>query len=767
MSTEQKMKVWQSQLPWPVSVAVMLLLLCIEYPLVACTNATPACSTREPENLQVMAVIPTDSVYESDDIQMPDWIKEEELLPGAYLADKDINDLPTLLSGYRLEIIPVRVLQCKLSEGIVPFVKQLTSNGNNIIGIVGYFCHNIARYLSPLAHYWTAGVIQISATSLEDNHNDDSTPYLQYGILPLGESIASATVQLLQSLGWNKIAVISNQHPDFLDSKHAFLNTAKQHRIEVAIHLETFHYPEEYLHELQRFGLKIIVVFVPQSEAVNILCSAYLNGFKWPDYAWIFTDISKPETINCCQTEAINNAIFLYLAHKNMNPEMILPSGLNYSAYYDAYLGEIENSSAERNISLQSNPYAKVLYDSIWAIALIINRSLSELNERNLSLANTNKDARIEIMNVLKMQLSRLSFQGSIGWLNFSHINSAAAVQTSVEILQIQNGQAVQVGLYYDSLNQLYLNRSMLGQIPSDTLNRIYVVYPIALTVFLTLLTVFGFALTTVLMCLFIYYHNEPVIKATSSTLSLCMFVGCYFLLTSSLYQNITGGTSIIYESRESSRTFICMFDIFIINVGIDIVLATVIAKTLRIYHIFKTFGTVNHACSDQCLFILISSIVSVKIVMLIVWASSDNAHVVNKEQFISTTIPPCLRVIQECQSKHPVIWLTLLFGYSVILTLVMVLLAVLTRKIKRKNYKDSKKINILAAALIVDVCITATLWIMFQSIAATTLSRLAYNIGTITAAVLCLVILILPKIVPLLVSKYQFRSKNVYYGEL
>ena len=71
-----------------------------------------------------------------------------------------------------------------------------------------------------------------------------------------------------------------------------------------------------------------------------------------------------------------------------MNPETLLPSGLNYSAYYEAYLQELEKSSTELNVSLQSNPYANVLYDSIWAVALTINRSLSVLNERNLSLAN-------------------------------------------------------------------------------------------------------------------------------------------------------------------------------------------------------------------------------------------------------------------------------------------------------------------------------------------------------------------------------------------
>ena len=99
-------------------------------------------------------------------------------------------------------------------------------------------------------------------------------------------------------------------------------------------------------------------------------------------------------------------------------------------------------------------------------------------------------------MDVLEEQLSQLSFQGATGWLNFIH--SAAAVKTSIEILQVQNGQPVQIGLYDHSLNHLSLNRSVLGIIPSDTLDHIYVEYPIALTVLVAILVLLGFTLTMI-----------------------------------------------------------------------------------------------------------------------------------------------------------------------------------------------------------------------------------------------------------------------------
>ena len=75
-----------------------------------------------------------------------------------------------------------------------------------------------------------------------------------------------------------------------------------------------------------------------------------------------------------------------------------------------------------------------------------------------------------------------------------------------------------------------------------------------------------------------------------------------------------------------------------------------------------------------------------------------------------------------------------------------MVLLAIMTRKIERDDHKDSKKISLLVGTLILDVYICAPLWLTLQGTAAPIWSWLAYNFGTLIAAVLCQVLLILPK---------------------
>ena len=47
------------------------------------------------------------------------WTKGDEILVGAHLAIKEINESSNLLSVYQLQVLPVRVPQCELSEGIV------------------------------------------------------------------------------------------------------------------------------------------------------------------------------------------------------------------------------------------------------------------------------------------------------------------------------------------------------------------------------------------------------------------------------------------------------------------------------------------------------------------------------------------------------------------------------------------------------------------------------------------------------------------------
>ena len=733
------------------------------------TNVADANNER-PTLIHVLAFVPVTNDGQFETHLHPKWTDGEAILPSAYLAQNEISNLSNFLNGYQLEVLPVRIPLCDLNEGIFHFVKEVVLNENNIVGVVGYFCHNIAKHISELLQHKELNLIQVSATSdslLELDETFGGVSHYQHVILPFSQSIARAVVKMLLRLNWSRVAVVSSQKfKNYFEQQQSFFELAEEFSINVSEISYRSELPKESLRGLQNVGVRIIITFLSPSEVVDLLCSAYLNGFSWPNYAWIFTEVIPSEILTqskfCTKNTslfAINNIIFLSQQIKTSNEYEILPSGLNYSVYYDAYLQRLNQSSKKFSHNLQSNPYANVLYDSVWALALTLNRSLSILNERNLPLANISQ-ARGEIFDVMDEQLSELSFHGATGFLNFSH--DRAAVQSTVSILHYQNNQQMVIGSYNLALDRLILNITSLGDIPSDTLERVFILYPTWLMAIVLVVIVACFILTTVSMFLFIYYRKKPAIKATSNTLSLCMFVGCYLLLTSSLFETINSSTI----RRESLRAFNCMLDIYLIAIGLDTVLATVIAKTIRIYHIFHKFGKVSRIFSDPGLFVFILTIVFGRIILLVIWTCLDISSIVDVEEFISESVPPYYQVSEQCYARHLGIWLGLHFGYSAILMLIMVLLAILTRNIKRQYFKDSKKINTLVMTLVFDLLIFVPMWLILRLIGAIIPSRLAYCFSTLIASLLCLVFLVWPKLLPLILQSckhFNTSSTGIY----
>lgn len=592
-----------------------------------------------------------------------------------------------------------------------------------------------------------------------------------YSILPTPESNSKAVISLLQRLSWNSIAVISTSDLKYKSARENFIQLAVQHRINVSLKMQVSdslvrkETTEQFLQELLNFGIKIVVAFVSPSESVDLICSAYVHNFIWPNYSWIIIDNDMTSLLNeilttkvkvCSHSQAklsvaINNTISLRYHLRNLDIE----TRLNNSAFYSAYLKQLEKSASRLNLSLQSNLYASVLYDAVWAFAIALNRSLCALKERNITIPDISRSQRSEIMDVLDDQMSQLTLKGVTGLLNFSQ--KTATVVSYVELIQVKNGHPELIGIYDSHTDQLILNLSAQERISNSLLDRTYVLYPIPLTVFLSVIIMSCFAMTVVSMCLFFYYRKQPAIKASSSTLSMSIFIGCYLLLISSLFHTINSGIS-RHEINQPLQVFICMFDIYLINTGLDTIIATLIAKRLRIYHIFNKFGKICRICSDRGRLSVIITAVFIKIVILILWPCLDIYHLVDKEQYAEQSVPPYMKVRQQCESNYHNVWIGLLFGYSTILIIILLVLAFMTRKIKRKHFNESKKITTLSGVL---VCLFATswsLWILLRLNDSSILSKVVYSLSTMFTAFFCQIFLILPKVGPLVYKKQHHK---------
>ena len=270
--------------------------------------------------------------------------------------------------------------------------------------------------------------------------------------------------------------------------------------------------------------------------------------------------------------------------------------------------------------------------------------------------------------------------------------------------------------------------------------------------------------LTTIILVLFIYFRAEPEIKAASRYLSLCMFFGCYTLLLASLDYTILSGIVIPQENFAISAVA-CVVDVSLATIGLDSVLATLFAKMLRIYHIFKKFGKVSRLWSDNGLLALIIFIVLVKVLFLVIWTSVDINHIVDVETIEANSVPPYYMVIQKCHCEHFGMWCALTFLYTGTLFTVLLLVAFNTRKIKRANYKDTKKVNLLIATLIGVISFSCSGWEILQFID-NNASKAIVSIGFALTGILCQSFLLVPKVIAPIRRRFE-RTFAVEPGAL
>ena len=233
--------------------------------------------------------------------------------------------------------------------------------------------------------------------------------------------LIKAAAKLIRKLGLSKVGIVSKgvyHDVHYSRMTEAFLHIAQKHDITVEFQMEgDLAKSSLSLRKLRESSAKLIVVFLPPSEAVEIICNSHLQGFTWPHYGWVYVEINSSEvttskTTLCSEgmmTGAIENVIFLHLHLWPYREDYVISNtGKNYSTFHTAYLQKLEESSSDE--CLQSNPYANVLYDSIWALAWALNRSFCKLSPEDYNKTT------------IEEALTQVSFQGATGYVNFSKI---------------------------------------------------------------------------------------------------------------------------------------------------------------------------------------------------------------------------------------------------------------------------------------------------------------------------------------------------------
>lgn len=684
------------------------------------------------------------------------WDRGLEILPAAQLAVEEINADPGLLQDVTLELCAVDIAHCQPDifasnyEALVPFANIASDAHSNVLAVVGGpFCPLLlSRLVSPLASRRESHLFQISGSTAETVrkknetvHKENETETVHF-ITPSIALHYETMYAVMRAFNWSKIYIIA-------ESFFKGLNSIPGGDTLDITFRQFFSSSSSLFRDLRESEKNIVFASVGPRQAADVLCRASEESLVFPDYVWIFHDLT-PDLIKAsnnnrtCTADALDKALdgtfFLQFPFQPKSPNTTLVSGRLYSEYVAEY-----NSRLGENLS--QNPYANVVYDSIWAVGHTLNRSLATSGQ---TLAHfLNRDNRQSLIALMDRLLPEVSFEGTSGSMNFMYPDHA------VDIYSYRNKLNTRIGSYQASTN-VSIDGAGGMDIPKDFLARVNVLLPASLISILATAIVACLVLTTIVLVLFIHFRQDSDIKATSPLLSYLMFLGCYLLFVSTLVHTVRG----VVVVRGAGLVVVCGAVITGNILGVNLIFTTLMLRMLRVYRIFSYFGKTSKIWSNKYMVCIVGVVLLGDVVLIVVWSVVDTYRIIDVTVFQPNTKPPRYEIKQFCHSDHLSIWLGLLLGKLGVLFVIVLFLAVKTRKIQKSNFKDTKKVNIYIFSTVMVVITFMTLFFLFlgteNALAAHLMVFLAFGV----TGLLCQLFLFVPKVVSPLLRKYGYEVK-------
>ena len=688
---------------------------------------------REKSTLHILALVP---MVQGNETTLPveNWRRGWEMIPGANLAVDMINNDSTILQDTFLKLIIINSNADDPFSSLVDFLEVSKDGDNTIVATIGMFYYKEIEIISSLAV--KSNSLQLS-TSMSPKAFDRERFPQQFHMVQSTSVQVKALFSLMEFYNWTGLSVItSGSDPLYLQTAEALYSTSRQYpgiTVRSQIHKTTANFNDI---AFDRLKSNIIIISMNIQDTVKLICTAHLKNLIGPKYIWIIlshsVDDFKLHATTSCTVDNLSEGILFIQQHLTVRDHNLkLISGLTYN-----------DLSRKLQQTPTVNPYAYVLHDEIWTVALALNES----NDTDISVT-----------------LNDIDFTGASGPVKFVN-NERKGL--SVEILQVRDATTTSFGSFIND-NLTVANGSILRNfnerkdVRIRILQRTSVVYVAISYSNIIVCTIF----TTLVFILYLYFRKKAAIKATCTVVSMMIFLSCYLIL---FYLSILNIVSIPQYQQVSNnfKEFICTTRQWLNGLAIptNLILSTMIAKMVRVYRIFKTPLSTRKtkswkSCqSNSILFLQILLMMIPNLLILILWSAIDayNIKTTHTRDIESGEII----AVQQCDSHRLLSWLIPLLLYIIVLLVTLVVVAVKTRKIRYKNFKDTKKVNALVFVLILTIVLTLSHWFILRRVAKsdTILQHSMLQIGHTLMIYELMGFLFVPKIYPLIKEKWFIK---------
>lgn len=692
------------------------------------------------------------------------------MIPGSQVAVQHINSRCDILEDYELKL-QVNDSGCNIiSKATISTIENLFHRPNErVIGIIGPGCSEAAIVIGKLVAHDSVSLLNIAPSA--------TSPAL-VNVTEFPNTFRP----VVSSLGF------IDMYADFVQLKN-FISVCILYEAERPFHIETANKFQKRLQQsnvtFSSFGMiqtfiplhdimnkyRIIFVFAGGGLSSKLMCLAFHEKMLYPTYQFIFNDrrlnhfvkevsLNHAGIILKCNKEVMQRATvgiilnLVRLTRKDQNKT--LESGMNYTQFYEDYQATLELYKQELNLSnVVATEHQSGYYDSTWALALSLDASIPRLEaELNKSLSDY-KWGEKNMTEIIRSELLEVNFEGIRGRVQFSNRTLDGKNVTVIDMFQVQmKGYVKEVAVYnpiysegskllvFDPLNKsIFIDDEFNEEIISPPL---YVEIIVFITISITTLS------TVIFHILNSLWTSAKSMKVTSPSLNHLIFSGCYLYILSILFKSL----QLLPETHHPVFFGVrCSSFIWCESIALTLIFTTICVKTWRVFRIFShASAKVITDLNDTRLILYVCAVLLIDVVFNVVWNTINpwSRYRVAFDQ---------LRVRVVCNCDNIIVWLSCLLTQKALLTFVVLYLSIITRRIPKREYKQTKSTNALVYSLIFLYFFTIPLHLILlskTSVSLVTVSYIALCVKNIMCVVLCTVFIFLPPVLPILRSKWK-----------
>ena len=739
----------------------------------ATTSYQPVSNTTEPcpsktKTLYLLGLAPfPDREYPDDPALRPGWLGGPAVISAAQVAVAHLNSKCDILEEYRVELL-VSDSGCNIVPKTVVSIADILDNQNRpVAGIIGPSCTASTAFVGSILARNQTSLLHISPSATSPSLQTDVAD-IPNTFRTVGTSLSNIDVYAKLIQNFTNITIFFDiERPSFAAAAAEFQQVAESMNVTV----QSFGMSDTFIPLANiKNRLRIVFVFSSVDLANRLMCLAYRREMIYPDYQYFFSYRPRlnfyrnvtfslgGDDFNCTAQDmlvATNGSILTLNQLTRPDNETLLDSGVTTTQFVTHYEEALQSYKKELNLSrVMRTRYRSAYYDAVWVMASALNASIPRLSQELNATLSEYKFGRPEMTSIIRDELLRVNFEGVRGTNSFNKDTQGGEDVTVINVYKAGSkiDQMDQIGVY-DPTDTQKLNLTVEDAFIPDLFVKSLVSTPIYVEAIVFLIVLVVLAVTVFFHIVNLRYNRVSTIRATTPALNNFIFLGCYLYVFSIICVSFNG---VIGVRSPTLFQLKCIGFIWCESIALTLIYGTICVKTWRLLRIFShSSAKMMNYLQTYRLALAVLGLVLLDIVINVIWNAVDTWYMhTSLEEFDD---PRVFRV--SCRCDRLPVWLGLLAGWKIILVVVVVYLALATRQIPKKEYKQTKATNSLVYVFIIVYALTVPTYIIFYNrieVGLTVLSYLSVCLKNILCIVMCNVFIFLPPVLPHLKRRWN-----------